>query len=60
MSRLFRKQWAAISTLLLVVLLGSTHTAAQPLVDDPFFAEQWALERVGALCAWQRTMAAPK
>jgi subtilisin family serine protease len=41
---------------LLLALLLPALTSAQPLaINDPLYGQQWALERVGAPCAWQIT-----
>jgi type VII secretion-associated serine protease mycosin len=39
------------------VLLGAPPASAQaPSPNDPRFSEQWALERLAAPCAWERTI----
>ncbi|HWQ13286.1 MAG TPA: S8 family peptidase, partial [Roseiflexaceae bacterium] len=46
----------ATIALLLALLLPALAASAQELrPNDPGFADQWALERVGAPCAWART-----
>lgn len=44
--------------LLLLFLLLPNSAAAQfsGVPDDPFYPEQWALEQIGAPCAWSRTI----
>lgn len=55
---------ATFGALLLRLLLAFTLLALQPAPasaqfsgtpNDPFYAEQWAAERIGAACAWQQT-----
>jgi type VII secretion-associated serine protease mycosin len=46
----------AILIVLALSLAGTPYAAAQERApNDPGFGDQWALEQVGALCAWERT-----
>jgi thermitase len=51
-----------LALLLNLALLAGHMPAApsdSPLPDDPEFPSQWALERVGALCAWEHGQGSP-
>lgn len=56
------QKWALllpfVFCLLHCFLLPSPVLAQSP--NDPLYAEQWALERLGAACAWQRTSGSPE
>lgn len=51
-------RWMVV--LLLLTLLVQHAAAAQGTPNDALYAEQWALEMVGAPCAWQVTTGSPE